>query len=110
MWLHVICFVSSNGNSTLKLAYRSIAYKVVDMAQDLKNLIDLQRKVECYITFTIDTYFGDIRFVIDRSWNMKNECWENFERAECINQRWTFILLHVIKWHLAHPCGMKMLM
>lgn len=59
--------MSSNGNSTLKLVYRSIAYKVVDMAQDLKNLIDLQRKVECYITFTIDTYFGDIRFVIDRS-------------------------------------------
>lgn len=52
MWFHVICFVSSNGNSTLKLVYSSITYKVVDMAQDFKNLIDLQRKVECYITFT----------------------------------------------------------
>lgn len=32
------------------------------MEQDFKNLIDLQDKVECYI----DTYFGDVRFVIDR--------------------------------------------
>lgn len=94
MWFHVICFVSSNGNSTLKLVYRSTAYKVVDMEQDLKNLSYLLGKVKCYIT--IDIYFDDIRFVVDQRWNIKNENWEIFEGAQYLNQRWTFILLYVI--------------
>lgn len=59
--------MSSNDNSTLKLVYRSTAYKVLDMEQDFKNLICLQDKVECHITIAIDAYFGDIRFVIDHS-------------------------------------------
>ena len=31
---------------------------------------------------TIDTYFDDIRFVIDHSLNMKDETWEIFQGAE----------------------------
>lgn len=56
--------MSSNGNLTLKLVYRSTTYKVVDMEQDLKNLSYLLGKVKCYIT--IDIYFDDIRFVVDQ--------------------------------------------
>lgn len=85
MWFLIIGNVSSNDNSTLKLVYRSTAYKVVDMEQDVKNLIGLQGKVECHITIATDAYFDNIRFVIDQSWTMKNESWEIFEKAECIN-------------------------
>lgn len=51
------------------------------MEQDFKNLLDPQDKVEFYNTVTINSYFGDIRFVIDHTLNMKNETWEIFEGA-----------------------------